>query len=250
MYGSPALVLLLCSVADASLGFRSGRHHQPDSEKQLQPQAPKDALRLNAQKANSSQGEKADPCACEFKGECSCMSSLEFMDCISAACASGSCDCHEHQYHNACVDMANTCVSLEFKCESQKATCSMVTGANGTEMSGPESQWSQESTEALQAEVADLIEKKCRLEEAEKDGWLNADNRLKTLVPEIEAKVKELKARDAEVPDINDCSPKKPAEKPVAKEVQEKPAVVKSMAMPVKSALPLIPLVALTTYVL
>lgn len=126
----------------------------------------------------------------------------------------------------------------------------MVTGANGTEMSGPESQWSQESTEALQAEVADLIEKKCRLEEAEKDGWLNADNRLKTLVPEIEAKVKELKARDAEVPDINDCSPKKPAEKPVAKEVQEKPAVVKSMAMPVKSALPLIPLVALTTYVL
>merc|ERR1719217_441523 len=107
----------------------------------------------------------------------------------------------------------------------------------------------QQSTQIIKEELKDLIKKKCKLEQAEKDGWLNADNRLRDLMPEIEAHVKVLKERKEEVPDINDCSPEKPVEKPEAKEVKEKPAVEKSMAMTGTAVLLPIPLVALTMYV-
>jgi len=253
MYGSSAVVLLLCSVAEASMGFRAGRtgNHGSVKFKHLQPQAEnkvnasKDLVRLNAVKANSTGSEKApiDPCACEFRGECTCQSSLEFMDCISNACASGGCDCHEHQYHNACVDMANTCVSLEFKCSSMKAVCTMTT----SEKEKPKV--AELSDEVIQDELKDLIKKKCKLEEAEKDGWLNADNRLREIEPEIEHHVEVLKSRKADVPDVNDCSPKEPAKK--AEEIKEKPAPpAKSMAMTFKSAFASMPLLALTMYAL
>lgn len=252
MNGSPAVVLLLCSVAEASMGFRAGRTGKHDYVKQLQPQTKSEVnasqgvlppIRLNAKKGNSSESEKVDPCACEFRGECTCASSLEFMDCISSACASGGCDCHEHQYHNACVDMANTCVSLEFKCSSMKAVCTMTT----SEKEKPKV--AELSDEVIQDELKDLIKKKCKLEEAEKDGWLNADNRLREIEPEIEHHVEVLKSRKADVPDVNDCSPKEPAKK--AEEIKEKPAPpAKSMAMTVKSAFASMPLLALTLYAL
>jgi len=248
MYGSSAVVLLLCSVAEASMGFRAGRtgNHGSVKFKHLQPQAEnkvnasKDLVRLNAVKANSTGSEKApiDPCACEFRGECTCQSSLEFMDCISNACASGGCDCHEHQYHNACVDMANTCVSLEFKCSSMQAVCAMTT--NGKE----KEEVAELDSEILQDKLKELIKKKCKLEEAEKDGWLNADNRLREVEPEIEHYVEVLKSRKADVPDVNDCSPEEAVKKPKEKEAP-KPPPAKSMAMPVGTALAPILMVAL-----
>merc|ERR1719379_1201617 len=108
----------------------------------------------------------------------------------------------------------------------------------------PEPRVAEKSTEALQEELEDLIEKKCKLEEAEKDGWLNADNRLREIEPEIEHHVEELKSRKAEVPDINDCSPKA---KPKEKKETEKPPKVKSMAQFTSATAPLA-LAALTLY--
>merc|ERR1719393_105921 len=107
----------------------------------------------------------------------------------------------------------------------------------------------EKTTENLQEELKDLIKKKCKLEEAEKDGWLNADNRLREIEPEIEHHVEVLKSRKADVPDVNDCSPKEPAKK--AEEIKEKPAPpAKSMAMTFKSAFASMPLLALTMYAL
>merc|ERR1719389_13322 len=109
--------------------------------------------------------------------------------------------------------MANTCMSsLEFKCTSDKVLCTeMETVGNKTEVEVHE-----KSTKELQDELKELIKKKCKLEEAEKDGWLNADNRLRELEPEIEDHVKALEDRKADVPNLscNAAEEKKPAEKP------------------------------------
>merc|ERR1719446_1287417 len=105
------------------------------------------------------------------------------------------------------------------------------------------------STTEIKKELKELQEKRCDLKEAEKDGWLNADNRLREIEPEIEHHVEVLKSRKVDVPDVNDCSPKEPAKK--AEEIKEKPAPpAKSMAMTVKSAFASMPLLALTLYAL
>jgi len=262
---SPAVFFLLCTVsfAEASLGFRAGRHggRNPstgeeerlhDAMAKTSKETSKDALRLQVANAyqggetakasstaetaakassNTTASSNADPCACEFKAECTCENSLEFMNCVSAACATGNCDCHEHQYHNACVDMSKTCDSLEFKCSGDKAVCSAP--HDGLKK---DEHHTEQSTEELQKELEDLIQKKCKLEEAEKDGWLNADNRLRELKPEIDDHVDQLKARKAEVPDVNDCTPPK-KEKKAPKE--EKKVAVKSFAAVSSVALPL-----------
>jgi len=87
--------------------------------------------------------------------------------------------------------------------------------------------WDEESTEELQDDLKELIKKKCKLEQAEKDGWLNADNRLREVEPEIEAHVKALKARKADVPDMS-CTAEETSEKP-------KPKKEKKAAPPAKS---------------
>jgi len=142
--------------------------------------------------------EEKDSCMCEFKGECNCENALNFMDCISASCASGECGCHEHQYHNACVDMSNTCLSLNFQCSGDKATCSMVVAGVGHDLD-------HKSTEELQKDLSMKLSQKCKYEESEKKGWHNADNRLRELEPEIEDHVKTLKARNEAYADPDGC---------------------------------------------
>lgn len=222
-------------VAEASAAFRT-RSSPNDAVAQASMSMNfRDMLRLHAHKNainstdSKNSGSKADSCACEFKGECTCQNSLEFMNCISGACATGDCDCHEHQYHNACVDMANTCVSLDFKCASDKVLCTMETVTSSKTM---EAKPHEQSTPELQDELKELVKKKCKLEEAEKDGWLNADNRLRELEPEIEDHVKALEARKADVPAMSCDVAEEPAEKP--KEKKTAPVPKSLAAVPVQ----------------
>jgi len=217
------------------MGFRTRSMPNEVATKASMSMTFRDMLRLHAhkgaangtdskdEKSKESKDSKIDPCACEFKAACTCQSSLEFMNCISNACATGECECHEHQYHNACVDMANTCASLDFKCASDKIVCTMETSKKALE-----ARPFKRTTPELQDELKELVQKKCKYEEAEKDGWLNADNRLRELEPEIEDHVKALKDRKADVPNMscNAVEEKEVAEKPKP----EKAAPAKSLA--------------------
>merc|ERR1719421_2345095 len=93
------------------------------------------------------------------------MASVEFMKCISDACLTGSCHCPPNQVLDSCTTMAGACPKLDFECASDKVKCQGYIYATGPK-------------ERLMEELQVLRRKKCELMQAEKDGWLNADNRL------------------------------------------------------------------------
>lgn len=126
---------------------------------------------------------------------------MKFLDCIADACASGSCHCPAHQYALSCASMEEVCPSLDFGCEADHAKCTKLHETHGT---GPR-QKVMEDLEALRA-------KRCMLIQAEKDGWLNADERLEETEALIERKLAALKALGGEAPDMS-C----PGEPPLIK---------------------------------
>lgn len=137
----------------------------------------------------------ADVCACEFRGICSCQASIEFMDCIAAACNSGSCNCFASQFMHACSSIAGVCTGLEMQCSSDRAACFVEEEA--------QLQQKNRTTELIYEELMDLKEKRCRLELAAEDGWLNAGSRLKPVREDIEKRMHELLARGASLPEMH-----------------------------------------------
>jgi len=145
---------------------------------------------------DSNASKNADICSCEFRGVCGCEAAIEFMDCVSAACNSGKCDCHETQFQHACTSIAGECSSLEMECESDRAACLVE---EETIAASPRPR----TEEHIYAELRDLKEKSCRLELAEADGWLNAGVRLRTVRHDIDAKMSELETMKAATPEMH-----------------------------------------------
>mmetsp|Transcript_30108 Transcript_30108/g.64083 ORF Transcript_30108/g.64083 Transcript_30108/m.64083 type:complete len:412 (+) Transcript_30108:158-1393(+) len=128
----------------------------------------------------------AGRCHCHFAGLCSCAAAVQFMDCVAGACDSGACDCSDLHFEQACYNMSATCPGVGLDCSQQRATCL-------SESKGPASQ-----SEALRQDLAAMKKRKCRLEKAEKAGFLNADNRLRELEVEIQAHLEKLRLQGVE----------------------------------------------------
>lgn len=131
-----------------------------------------------------------EECHCRYAGSCSCSASVEFMQCISDACLTGMCHCQPKQVMDSCTNMETACPSLDFQCEPNKVTCQGYVFATGPK-------------ERLLEDLQELRAKKCELEQAVKNGWLNADNRLEEVEYRIRDKINQLKALGGTLPRMN-----------------------------------------------
>jgi len=136
-------------------------------------------------------------CKCHYKGSCSCMASVEFLECISHACSTGLCDCKEQQYFHACTSLERACPSLGFECSGDTATCT-ATATAAPRPTGP-----PETIESVSEDLEALRKKKCELIVAHHDGWLNADERLAETEALIEKKIKTLQELGGVAPDMS-----------------------------------------------
>lgn len=129
-------------------------------------------------------------CKCQFSGLCSCVQALEFMKCIRDACDSGACDCQKHHYFYACHSMSAECPNAELQCKAQDATCKkvppMVT----------------ESAMELVSDIEVMQSRKCKLEEAVSDGFINGKVRLAEIEPEIQDRTDELSRKGIATPKL------------------------------------------------
>eukprot|EP00747_Dinoflagellata_sp_TGD_P212507 gnl/TRDRNA2_/TRDRNA2_85590_c1_seq2.p1 gnl/TRDRNA2_/TRDRNA2_85590_c1~~gnl/TRDRNA2_/TRDRNA2_85590_c1_seq2.p1 ORF type:complete len:276 (-),score=93.50 gnl/TRDRNA2_/TRDRNA2_85590_c1_seq2:134-931(-) len=177
----------------ATLCLASAARVSSDPKKKLRKAGNAVALKSHNNASVHAMEVVADKCKCKFIGHCTCRQAMEFMDCISDACASGECDCHEMQFKHACQQMSDTCESVGLQCSKDKATC--------LHQKPP----SEESEEEVLLDLGDLKERKCKLEEAEKRGYLNADERLRELKPKIQARKDQLKAMGSKKKPNMDC---------------------------------------------
>eukprot|EP00747_Dinoflagellata_sp_TGD_P025786 gnl/TRDRNA2_/TRDRNA2_131488_c0_seq1.p1 gnl/TRDRNA2_/TRDRNA2_131488_c0~~gnl/TRDRNA2_/TRDRNA2_131488_c0_seq1.p1 ORF type:complete len:246 (+),score=74.43 gnl/TRDRNA2_/TRDRNA2_131488_c0_seq1:92-829(+) len=135
-----------------------------------------------------------DKCKCKFIGHCTCRQAIQFMDCISDSCASGDCDCHAQQFQHSCFQMADTCNTLGMGCTEDRATCTH------------EPVYADESTDELLADLAHLKDRKCKLEEAKRRGFLNAEKRHADVMAKIQGVLDMLKKKDYKCEEPNmDC---------------------------------------------
>jgi len=125
----------------------------------------------------------ADQCKCKFVGLCTCEAAVAFMECVADSCASGQCDCQAADYLTSCNAMAQTCSKVGMHCTQEKTTCRAS------------SEPIRETIDELQQELAVLKVRKCKLEEADKAGYINAGVRLQELGPEIQGRLDLLKAK-------------------------------------------------------
>merc|ERR1719171_2406181 len=147
-----------------------------------------------------------EECTCSFRGECTCKNSLVFLDCVSKACASGNCDCSESQYHNSCTNMAETCPELDFQCSADKAVCSVESAVVEEVKEWEEEEVTKpplETVEHILKDLEDMKEHKCNYEKAKREGWLNADNRLRDLEPVIQKRMDDLAEKGHPLPDMH-----------------------------------------------
>lgn len=143
-----------------------------------------------------------DECSCEFRGLCTCEAAVEFMDCISARCTSGNCDCTELQFQHACVSIASTCavdpangvMGIEMACSPDRATCLVE---RDSEM------YSKRCPDLIYEELRELKDKKCRLEMHADGGWLNAQRQLTSVNLEIDHRMEELVNQNASLPEMH-----------------------------------------------
>jgi len=142
----------------------------------------------------------AGPCACEFRGTCSCQATMDFMDCIADACASGKCDCNEQQYQHACYTMADECPSLDMQCSKERAVCLFERDGEFTPVKRVEK---AKASEDIYEELKDLKERKCRLQMASEDGWLNADKQLTEVNTKIDKAMSVLETRSEKTPEMH-----------------------------------------------
>jgi len=189
-----SLPLMFATLLLASPALCEGRihsHHQHFQADASAPAVPVVAKKVRPEFMPNVLAKLAEQCQCQFQGICTCEGSMDFMDCISEACAAGTCDCHNQQYHKGCVDMAMTCPSLDFDCTSNRAVCTVeVRTVDGREVK-------EETPEQILDDLAAMKEKKCRLEKANEDGWLNADRRLEELKPYIEERLEALQSKSS-----------------------------------------------------
>eukprot|EP00927_Polykrikos_kofoidii_P010628 TRINITY_DN14478_c0_g1_i1.p1 TRINITY_DN14478_c0_g1~~TRINITY_DN14478_c0_g1_i1.p1 ORF type:complete len:310 (-),score=52.81 TRINITY_DN14478_c0_g1_i1:65-994(-) len=135
-----------------------------------------------------------DKCSCEFQNVCSCEAVIQFMNCINDRCNSGACACEENQFHHACNSIAGAC-SIEMLCSPDTATCVVEEESHF---------WRKNRTKTtIYEELLEFKERKCRLEMAADDGWLNADLRLRSVSMEIEKRMQELRAMQAPLPEMH-----------------------------------------------
>merc|ERR1719235_2558360 len=81
------------------------------------------------------------------------------------------------------------------QCSSDRAACVVEEEA--------ELRQQNRTTDAIYEELMDLKEKRCRLEIAAEDGWLNAGNRLRPVREDIEERMQELMTRGAPLPEMH-----------------------------------------------
>jgi len=140
----------------------------------------------------------ADKCQCKFVGLCTCPATVEFMDCVADACASGACECEPADFVNSCNSMAvTTCPSAGLQCTQEKATCLHTPEVNN------------QTVEEIQAELEALRVRKCHMKKAEANGYLNAEARLAEFMPRIQGGLDHLKEKGAE-PYYMGCAPGSP----------------------------------------
>jgi len=192
-----SLPLMLATMLLVSPTICEGRihshHHQFQADSSA-PAGPVVAKKVRPEFLPNVLAKLADQCQCQFQGVCTCEGSMDFMDCISEACSAGKCDCHNQQYHKGCVDMAMTCPSLDFDCTSNRAVCTVeVQTVDGREVK-------EETADQILDDLAAMKEKKCRLEKANEDGWLNSDRRLEELKPYIEERLEALQSTNSTKP--------------------------------------------------
>lgn len=146
--------------------------------------------------SNATQGSLlalGNSCRCFFSGLCSCVQALEFMKCISDACDSGACDCQKHHYFYACKTMSSECPSAGLKCAAEESTCKKVPPIV------------TESAMELVADIQVMQQRRCKLQAAVNDGWMNGRARLDELEPEIQERTELLSRKGVEVPELG-CS--------------------------------------------
>merc|ERR1719329_2026564 len=146
------------------------------------------------------------------------------MDCISDSCHNGNrYDCHELEYHRACVSMARTCQKLDFECSSRRSVCPVTVNMTDPERAAA---MARRTDEELREELR-AMQEKCRLEHAMMHhDLLNADNELARLAPKVQRRIEELQARDAyNIPSF-DCDGEVPEK--LAPKVNLKNAEVKT----------------------
>merc|ERR1719235_3046532 len=81
------------------------------------------------------------------------------------------------------------------QCSSDRAACVVEEEA--------ELRQQNRTTDAIYEELMDLKEKRCRLEIAAEDGWLNAGSRLRPVREDIEERMQELITRSAPLPEMH-----------------------------------------------
>jgi len=189
------------SKAEAKEPSKAASKAQPCASTTKAPSKPRGAQKFEVpfKSASRFMNKMADTCQCEFKNTCSCVAAMEFMDCVAHACASGRCDCKEMQYEDACSSMAGTCQSLDFECSKDKAVC-LSELESDLEAEAPEV---KKTPEEVIEELRDLKEKKCRLDLAAEDGWLNAQKQLEETNGEIEARLADLVERGDRLPEMH-----------------------------------------------
>eukprot|EP00929_Paragymnodinium_shiwhaense_P074429 TRINITY_DN38092_c0_g1_i1.p1 TRINITY_DN38092_c0_g1~~TRINITY_DN38092_c0_g1_i1.p1 ORF type:complete len:443 (+),score=152.05 TRINITY_DN38092_c0_g1_i1:99-1427(+) len=196
----PKLQVVMSNHSSASGGSSSGAAAVGHL---LAAPAPKEAVHFMAKAASSSPTTvSSDSCSCEFRGLCTCEAAIEFMDCISARCSSGNCDCTELQFQHACVSIAGTCATdplqgvlgIEMACSPDRATCMIE---EDSEL------YNRRSKDLIYEELRELKEKKCRLEMHADSGWLNAQRQLGTVKVEIDHRMNELIAGNASLPEMH-----------------------------------------------
>eukprot|EP00747_Dinoflagellata_sp_TGD_P207897 gnl/TRDRNA2_/TRDRNA2_81431_c0_seq2.p1 gnl/TRDRNA2_/TRDRNA2_81431_c0~~gnl/TRDRNA2_/TRDRNA2_81431_c0_seq2.p1 ORF type:complete len:350 (+),score=108.08 gnl/TRDRNA2_/TRDRNA2_81431_c0_seq2:145-1050(+) len=152
--------------------------------------------------------QTAADCQCHFKNYCTCEAAIEFMDCIEKACTAKTCDCHQHQYKHACLMMADTCSSLNMKCEvlensTQKATCIDSIDAKSLPELKDEPKLEDMSTADILKELKALKEDNCEHYFNHKNGWVNADEQGKIVQEKIDRRIKILEKRNSKIPDMH-----------------------------------------------
>lgn len=153
-----------------------------------------------------------DECTCAFTDTCSCVAALEFVDCVSAACSSGRCDCTPDQYIESCHDMSRSCKELDFKCTKEGVECAANTTVNEDykkvaawepHIEEPEPLEARETVEDILQDLEGMKEKKCELEMSIRYRWLNADNRLRKLKVAIADRMKDLLKKGHKLPEMH-----------------------------------------------
>lgn len=125
----------------------------------------------------------ADKCQCRFVGLCSCGQATSFMNCIADKLTSGDCESNEQTFVTHCHSMAAVCPSIGLTCGKEQATC-INTPIH-----------IEESNTELRQQLHILRERRCKLQDAARSGYLNAKHRLRDLEPVIQSKLDALQAK-------------------------------------------------------